>query len=178
MSIFSSCRKHSRKNSHILAGLFLSCAAASAFASSSATEAGRITGGGSIICRGAAYRITFGYELHCKREGQPISGPNNLEVSLSTGQHFHLTSLNSAYCVGPDATTPNAPFNTFYGTGTGRLNDTPASIWFRFIDNGEPGAGIDIAGFSIDTAAGNVVDCSNTLEGGNNQAHRATGNKP
>jgi hypothetical protein len=137
-----------------------------------------MTGGGSIICKGPAYRITFGYELHCQRQGQPIAGPNNLEVSLSTGQQFHLSSLNSAYCVAPDTTTPSASFNTFYGTGTGKLNDTPASIWFRFIDNGEPGGGVDIAGFSIDTAAGNVVDCSNTLEGGNNQAHRATGNKP
>jgi hypothetical protein len=51
-------------------------------------------------------------------------------------------------------------------------------IWFRFIDNAEPGAGVDIAGFSIDTAAGNLLECSNTLEGGNNQAHQATGNKP
>lgn len=109
----------------------------------------------------------YGYELHCKRPGQPISGPNNLEVNLSTGQHFHLTSLNSAYCVGPD----------FYGTGTGRLNGSAASIWFRFLDNAEPGAGADIAGFSIDTAAGNLLECSNTLEGGNNQAHQATGNK-
>jgi hypothetical protein len=174
MHISSSCSKQFR----VLATLFLSCAAVSAFASSTATEAGRMTGGGSIICQGPAYRITFGYELHCQREGQPISGPNNLEVNLSTGQHFHLASLNSAYCVGPEATKPNAPFNTFYGTGTGKLNDTPASIWFRFIDNGEPGGGVDIAGFSIDTAAGNAVDCSNTLEGGNNQAHRATGNKP
>jgi hypothetical protein len=175
MSISISCGKHSR----ILAGLILSCTAASALAAAACctSEAGRMTGGGSIICKGAAYRITFGYELHCKRQGQPISGPNNLEVNLSTGQHFHLTSLNTAYCVGSDASTPDAPFNTFYGTGTGRLNGAPASIWFRFIDNAEPGAGVDIAGFSIDTAAGNLLECSNTLEGGNNQAHQATGNK-
>ena len=174
MSIPSSRSKPSR----IMAVVILSCAVAPAFAGQPDTSAGRMTGGGSIICKGAAYRITFGYELHCQRPGQPISGPNNLEVNLSTGQHFHLTSLNSAYCVGPDASTPTAPFNTFYGTGTGRLDETPASIWFRFIDNGEPGAGADIAGFSLDTAAGNLLECSNTLEGGNNQAHRATGNKP
>ena len=167
------------KHSWVLAGLILSCTAASAFAAAACctSEAGRMTGGGSIICKGAAYRITFGYELHCKRPGQSISAPNNLEVNLSTGQHFHLTSLNTAYCVGPDASTPDAPFNTFYGTGTGRLNGAPASIWFRFIDNAEPGAGVDIAGFSIDTAAGNLLECSNTLEGGNNQAHRVTGHK-
>ena len=113
-------------------------------------------GGGSIICPGSSYRYTFGYELHCAREGQPISGPNNLEVNFNTGEHFHLTSLTRGFCTGPDASTPNAPFNTFYGTG----------------------AGVDIAAFTIQTAAGNLLQCSNTLEGGNNQAHRATGNKP
>jgi hypothetical protein len=174
MRISSSCSKQSR----VLAALFLSCAAVSAYACCGDTEAGRMTGGGSIICLGPAYRITFGYELHCQPDGKPISAPNNLEVNLSTGQHFHLTTLNTAYCVGPNATTPNAPFNTFYGTGTGKLDGAPASIWFKFLDNGEPGGGVDIAGFSIDTAAGNLVTCSTILEGGNNQAHQATGKKP
>jgi hypothetical protein len=77
MGISSSCGKQSR----VLAALFLSCTAVSAFASSTTTEAGRMTGGGSIICQGPAYRITFGYELHCQSPGQPISGPNNLELN-------------------------------------------------------------------------------------------------
>ena len=79
-------------------------------------------------------------------------------MNFNTCEHFHLT----------DATTPNAPFNTFYG----------AEIRFNLLDRGEPGAGVDIAAFTIQTPAGNLLQCSNTLEGGNNQAHRATGNKP
>jgi len=70
------------KHSHILSALLLSCAAASALAEApccTVGDAGRMTGGGSIICPGSSYRYTFGYELHCAREGQPISGPNNLE---------------------------------------------------------------------------------------------------
>jgi len=99
-------------------------------------------------------------------------------VNFNTGEHFHLTSLSRGFCTGPDASTPNAPFNTYYGTGTGTLNGQPAQIWFNLLDRGEPGAGVDIAAFTIQTAAGNLLQCSNTLEGGNNQAHRATGNKP
>jgi hypothetical protein len=169
------------KHFRILTALFLSCAAASAIAAEPCCtigEAGRMTGGGSIICPGTAYRYTFGYELHCARAGQPISEPNNLEVNFNTGEHFHLTTLTRGFCTGPDATTPNAPFNTFYGTGFGTLNGSPAEIWFNLVDRGEPGAGVDIAAFTIQTAAGNLLQCSNTLEGGNNQAHRATGNKP
>lgn len=169
------------KPTNALSALFLCCAAASAFAAEPCCtygDAGRMTGGGSIICTGPAYRYTFGYEVHCAREGQPISGPNNLEVNLSTGEHFHMTSMTRGFCTGPDTTRPNAPFNTFYGTGTGTFNGAPAWIWFNLLDNGEPGAGVDIAAFAIQTSSGEVLRCSNTLEGGNNQAHRATGNKP
>jgi hypothetical protein len=169
------------KHFRILSTLLLSCVAASAIAADACCtigDAGRMTGGGSIICPGSAYRYTFGYELHCAREGKPISGPNNLEVNFNTGEHFHLTTLTRGFCTGPDTTTPNAPFNNFYGTGVGTLNGETAYIWFNLIDRGEPGAGVDIAGFTIQTAAGNLLQCSNTLEGGNNQAHRATGNKP
>jgi hypothetical protein len=177
MTYSSSCRKQSR----ILTALFLSCAAASALAASPCCtigEPGRMTGGGSLICEGPAYRYTFGYEVHCQREGKPISGPNNLEVNLSTGEHFHMDTMTRGFCTGPDATTPDAPFNTFYGTGSGTFNGSPAWIWFNLLDKGEPGAGVDIAAFAIETASGTVLRCSNTLEGGNNQAHRATGNKP
>src|SRR4051812_36333138 len=46
------------KRSRILTALLLSSAAASVFA----WEAGRMTGGGSIICPAPVYRVTFGYE--------------------------------------------------------------------------------------------------------------------
>jgi hypothetical protein len=169
------------KLSHILTAAFLSCAAVSAIAASPCCtfgDAGRMTGGGSIICTGPAYRYTFGYELHCAREGKPISGPNNLEVNFSSGEHFHLNTLTRGFCTGADTTTPDAPFNTFYGRGTGTLNGSPAWISFSLVDRGEPGAGVDYAAFTIQTSSGNVLQCGNTLEGGNNQAHKATGNKP
>jgi hypothetical protein len=136
-----------------------------------------MTGGGSIICPAPAYRVTFGYELHCQLESSPISSPNNLEVNFSTGDHFHLTTLTQAICSGPDTTRPNAPFNTLEGAGVGTLNGQPATITFTLVDNAEPGAGVDTASFHISSSAGSL-DCSRTLEGGNNQAHQATGSKP
>jgi hypothetical protein len=162
------------KGSRILAALLMS----SAFTAAWAWEAGRMTGGGSIICPGPAYRVTFGFELHCQLERGAISGPNNLEVNFSTGEHFHLTTLTKAVCTGPDATTPNAPFNTLTGEGTGTLNGEAATIKFVLVDNGEPGSR-DTASFTIWQGGEKVLDCGAcNLEGGNIQAHRATGNKP
>ena len=168
LSTFS-CRR-----SRMLASVLLCSATVSAWA----WEGGRMTGGGSIICSGPAYRVTFGYELHCQREGTPISGPNNLEVNFSTGEHFHLTSLTSAVCSGPDTGSPDAPFTTMIGSGTGTLNGSPATIDFKLVDNAEPGVGVDYARFTIRQGSTTVLQCGNKLEGGNNQAHRTTGNKP
>lgn len=143
-----------------------------------AWDAGRMTGGGSIYCPAPIYRLTFGYELHCELENGPISLPNNLEVNFASGEHFHLSSLDSAVCSGPATSRPNAPFTTLDGSGTGTLNGEPATIVFQLVDNAEPGAGQDTARFSI-TSGGTTYSCGPLLlEGGNNQAHRATGNKP
>ena len=140
---------------------------------------GRMTGGGAIICPAPAYRVTFGYELHCKTSEGGLSGPNNLEVNFSTGDHFHLSSLDTATCSGPDATTPDAPFNTFTGTGSGTLNGETAMISFVLVDKAEPGRGADTASFTITTTEGTALRCGpQELDGGNNQAHRVTGNKP
>jgi hypothetical protein len=159
---------------YVVTALLLSSALTSVWAH----EAGRMTGGGSLYCPAPAYRVTFGYELHCKRDNQPVSEPNNLEVNFSTGDHFHLTSLTQSECSGPNTTRPNAPFTTLTGAGEGRFNGEPASISFVLIDNAEPGTGQDTAQFSISTATGVVLNCGPlTLEGGNNQAHRATGSK-
>jgi len=134
-----------------------------------------------LLCTEMIMKYGFGLELE-------LGGPQGFlafvpidtvtAVNLSTGEHFHLTDLTRGLCTGPDATTPTAPFDTYYGTGTGRLNGAPANIWFNFVDRAEPGAGVDIAAFTIQTAAGNLLQCANTLEGGNNQAHQATGNTP
>jgi hypothetical protein len=37
---------------------------------------------------------------------------------------------------------------------------------------------VDTASFTIREGSTTVLQCSNTLEGGNNQAHPPTGNKP
>jgi hypothetical protein len=141
-----------------------------------AWDAGRMTGGGSIICPAPVYRVTFGYELHCQPEHGDIAGPNNLEVNFSSGEHFHLTTLTKAVCSGPDATTPNAPFNTLSGEGTGTLNGEAATIKFELVDNAEPGRNVDTAKFVITTTSGVALSCGpRLLDGGNNQAHRATG---
>jgi hypothetical protein len=140
-----------------------------------------MTGGGSIICPAPIYRVTFGYELHCQLDKTPISTPNNLEVNFSGGDNFHLTELTGAVCsLNGSPTPPDAPFNTMIGEGTGRFNGQAATISFKLVDNGEPGAGSDFAEFRIRLASGQqVLNCGpRLLEGGNNQAHRATGSKP
>ena len=63
------------------------------------------------------------------------------------------------------------------GSGSGTFNDEPATIRFQLTDAGEPGAGVDLAFFSIATSTGTVLTCTNYLEGGNHQAHTATGSK-
>jgi hypothetical protein len=143
-----------------------------------AWDAGRMTGGGSLYCPAPIYRLTFGYELHCQLDSGQLSQPNNLEVNFASGDHFHLTSLDVADCSGPDTSRPNAPFTTLDGSGTGTLNGAPATITFQLVDNAEPGAGQDTAAFTI-TSGGTTYNCGPLpLEGGNNQAHRATGRKP
>jgi len=162
------------RRSRVATALLLSSVLASAWA----WEPGRMTGGGSIICPAPVYRVTFGYELHCQLENAQVSVPNNLEVNFSTGEHFHLTQLTQSQCSGPNATTPTAPFNTIQGEGIGTLNGQAATISFTLVDNAEPGAGADTANFRISTSSGTALNCSRVLEGGNNQAHRATGSKP
>lgn len=163
------------KRARVVAALLLSSAMTTAWA----WEPGRMTGGGSIICPAPIYRVTFGYELHCQLEGQSVSKPNNLEVNFSTGEHFHLTDLATSQCSGQPATNPTAPFRTITGQGSGTLNGQAALISFTLTDNAEPGANADTAQFTIETAGGQqVLNCSRLLEGGNNQAHPATGNKP
>jgi hypothetical protein len=144
---------------------------------------GRMTGGGSIICPDVG-RVTHGFELHCgtgtNPEGSNPPVPNNLEINFSNGDHFHLTSLSVANCsdnpsIGP--APPQAGFDTMVGSGTGTFNGDPATISFTLSDAGEPGTGVDVASFTITAGGNTVLQCTNYLEGGNHQAHRATGSK-
>jgi hypothetical protein len=151
--------------------------------------AGRMTGGGSIVCDSGGFRVTHGFELHCKEENVPVALPNNLEINWAdpvagVGQNFHLTVLLTAVCTnefGIEEDPPNAGFDTMVATGTGTLNNVPgAVISFTFTDAGEPGAGEDRASFIITDSSGAVVlSCASTVldQGGNHQAHKATGNQ-
>ena len=155
----------------LLGGSFISAALA--------TPPGRMTGGGSILCRDVG-RVTHGFELHCDANGPgappPIPQPNTLEINFSGGDNFHLTNLSFANCSGVPTTRPDAPFNRMDGRGEGTFNQLPATIVFTLTDFAEPGSGVDTAYFQI-FQGGVKLDCGNVLEGGNHQAHRATGSK-
>jgi len=157
---------------------FVTVAALSAVVSSTwAWTPGRFTGGGSIYCPAPIYRVTFGYELHCQPEGGAVPIPNNLEINFSGGDNFHLTSLTEASCSGPGTTRPSAPINTITGFGDGTFNGDAARVDFILADLAEPGIGQDTARFVITQGGTTVLNCSQYLEGGNNQAHKATGSK-
>ncbi len=69
---------------------------------------------------------------------------------------------------------PAAGFNTYQGTGTGKLHGVGgATVQWTLTDHGEPGSS-DTASFKVTDAAGNVVlNVTGTLTGGNIQAHPA-----
>ncbi len=155
-------------NTKVTAKAIASCTVNSA----PVTKSGRMTGGGSILPKNQLGRITHGFEIHCN----PANEPNNLEVNWDKGNNFHLTSLTTAVCTndrnvgGPNP--PKAGFNTFTGTGTGRLNGVDnATIEFTFTDAGEPGRN-DFAKYIIKDSSGNIVlQASGYLRYGNQQAH-------
>jgi hypothetical protein len=129
---------------------------------------GRMTGGGSIISNGL--RVTHGFELNCDASKHP----QNLQVNWD-GNRFHLTNLVTASCSLNTSFEPQPPaagFNTYSGSGTGRLNGVDgATIDFIFTDAGEPGTS-DFAVYTIRDADGNVVlTASGNLDKGNQQAH-------
>ena len=133
---------------------------------------GRMTGGGSVFTSGGV-RVTHGFELHCSA----ADSPNNLQVNWpkATGNgknRFHLETLTSATCsdTALDEGNPVAGFDTYMGTGLGRLNGVSgAAISFTFTDAGEPGKGVDLADISIIGAESIAV--SDFLDKGNQQAH-------
>jgi hypothetical protein len=114
---------------------------------------GRMTGGGSVFTTDGV-RVTRGFEIHCD-----LRNPNNLQVNWP-GHRFHMVELTSALCTDSPAIDqtppPSAPFDTFQGTGRGRLNREPgAHIQFVFVDAGEPG--------TMDTASIKIYDKDDNL---------------
>jgi hypothetical protein len=134
------------------------------------TATGRMTGGGSVFTS-AGIRVTHGFEIHC----DVTDVPNNLEINWDGGNNFHLDVLDTAVCTQTPAiqAPPNAPFDTFKGTGTGKLNSVPgATIEFTFVDGGEPGTK-DTATYLIKNAQGTQLFVGTTfLTKGNQQAHK------
>ena len=116
-------------------------------------------------------RVTHGFEIHCD-----LREPNNIEVNWPGGNNFHLTELTGALCTDSpaiDQKPPQAPFDTFIGTGTGKLNNKDgAKIEFVFVDGGEPGVKDTVSIKVFDEFGNLVLDVSGPLDKGNQQAHK------
>jgi|GEM_PF-1995186 len=131
---------------------------------------GRMTGGGSVFTS-SGMRVTHGFEIHCDIKDVP----NRLEINWDGGNNFHLETLTSAFCFTDpkiDSGHPKAPFNTYIGAGTGKLNGVlGATAAWTFTDAGEPGKN-DSATITITDSKGKVVlTVSGLLDKGNQQAH-------
>jgi hypothetical protein len=135
---------------------------------------GRITGGGSNFTIDGV-RITKGLQLHCDRRD-----PNNFQINWP-GSSFHLLELTAANCTeDPDIIQQppaSSPFDTFNGSGTGRLRmsgttDFDATIDFILVDQGEPGVN-DTARIEIRNGQGDVVlFVESEVDKGNFQTHK------
>ncbi len=137
---------------------------------------GRITGGGSVFYNVSdgtqvEVRVTKGYELHCNASKLP----NNFEVNWNKSK-FHLENLTNAICVNDTSFSPKpprAPFDTYYGNGTGRLDGVPgATAAWKLTDKGEPGKNDTVAIQIWDVNGTLVLNVpENLVHNGNNQAH-------
>jgi hypothetical protein len=123
-----------------------------------------MTGGGSVFTA-KGIRVTHGFEIHC----DVADVPNRLEINWDGGNNFHLETLTSAFCfTDPKINSghPNAPFNTYIGARSGKLNGVAgADAAWTFTDAGEPGKN-DMATITI-----TVLTVSGFLDKGNQQAH-------
>ena len=132
---------------------------------------GRMTGGGGQIVIGNVF-VSRGLTLHCD-----ITLSNNLEINWS-GNRWHLDKpITSATCIDDPAVNPApppAPFDTFVGEATGRLNGVDGYlVQFTFVDGGEPGGRNDRAQIQIFAPDGSLVlnVPMSALTRGNLQAH-------
>ena len=102
--------------------------------------------------------------------------PNNLEINWCKGNNFHLVTLTTVSCTDNPAITPNPPqagFDTYVGTGTGKFNGVDgATAQWTFTDAGEPGKN-DQAKIVIKDKFGTIVlkTLLLKLDVGNQQAH-------
>jgi hypothetical protein len=137
----------------------------------------RMTGGGTGTATIPPNTdVHHGFELRCDVNNPP----NRLEVNWGPGESFHLLSLTSVMCLDDPNTAappPGANWDTYYGTGTGRLKgNEPATAEWCFQDGGEPGGnGVDKFTLKVTDSSGNVVLFFTTSSNqGNHQAHGFT----
>jgi hypothetical protein len=137
---------------------------------------GRMTGGGNQIQVGGL-RISRGFTIHCD-----IVLSNNIEINWAGGNKWHLDKpISTADCIDDpnvEPAPPPAPFDTFIGTATGRLNNVDGSfLRFVFVDGGEPSQGADHAIIQIWAPGANpavdapIINVNQLLDSGNIQAH-------
>jgi hypothetical protein len=136
---------------------------------------GRMTGGGGQLTIDGV-RVTRGFTIHCD-----ITLSNNVEINWE-GHQWHIDKpLTRATCLDDpevEPAPPRAPFDTFIGEATGRLNGVDGSfLRFTFVDSGEPGGRSDTTEIMI-WAPGDdpgvdepVLSVSGELDHGNLQAH-------
>jgi hypothetical protein len=137
----------------------------------------RMTGGGTGTATiPAGVSVHHGFELRCDVNNPP----NRLEVNWGPGEMFHLETLTSVMCLDDPNTAappPGTNWDTYYGTGTGRLKggETGTAEWC-FQDGGEPGGGgVDKFTLKITDSSGNVVlFFTSSSNQGNHQAHGFT----
>ena len=133
---------------------------------------GRFTGGQSNIRVDGAH-VRSGLTIHCD-----LLLSNNLQVSWSGGNKFHMTEhLTTVECSDdPNIAQPPpaAPLDTLIGVGTGRFNGEDGYIVeFTLVDGGEPGSNDMMALKIYEESSGDIVlefDLT-YIGGGNLQAH-------
>ena len=132
----------------------------------------RMTGGGhapTIIPAGD--EVHHGFELRCNTADHP----QRLQINWGKGNSFHLTNLTSSTCVDDPSVEPDPPdagFDTYIGSGTGRLKggETGTAEWC-FLDAGEPGTPDRIQIVVRDSSGTIILLFVDEFNQGNHQAH-------
>jgi hypothetical protein len=137
---------------------------------------GRMTGGGTFAAADGTI-VSHGFELRCNAQDPR----QNLEVNWGKGEKFHLDTVTTVTCLDDPAinpTPPPAPFDTMILTGTGKYDgQSGATISLVFTDAGEPGTNDSVQMVIKDSGGNTILSVPATkLLGGNQQAHRETGN--
>ena len=134
---------------------------------------GTMTGGGNF---NVPFVLTHGFEVNCVAN----QGHSNLEIQWASGSNtydFKMTGLLTAVCFqNPtlgSSSPPTAHFNTWEGTGTGKLNGVGGYTFFAsFTDQGQPAAGKDISTIIVwDPSHTVVLSITAVLKDGVQQAH-------